>query len=145
GAVVKFADATAIVVERDGDLEAPASQSEHITLTSLEDDARGGDTNLDGQGSAPVAGVWNGIPVQGSGRVNLTNFVDIRYVCAGACKPDGAVAINELLTSVNLALGNTGASCTAGDANQDGQVTVNELVAAVNHALNGCSPSATGR
>ena len=52
------------------------------------------------------------------------------------------MTVNELLTMVNVALGNLPTSnCLAGDANHDGDITVNEILAGVNNALNGC-PSA---
>ena len=49
------------------------------------------------------------------------------------------VTVNEILTMVNVALGNTAiASCDSGDGNHDGQITVDELLAAINNALHGC-------
>ncbi|MFQ5665091.1 MAG: hypothetical protein ACE5I7_01540 [Candidatus Binatia bacterium] len=66
-----------------------------------------------------------------------------RAVCVGDCNGDGQVTVNELITMVNIALGNADVStCTAGDANGDGGITVNEIVTAVNNALNGCPPEA---
>ncbi|HSQ01559.1 MAG TPA: hypothetical protein VL049_30415 [Candidatus Dormibacteraeota bacterium] len=59
--------------------------------------------------------------------------------CAGDCNGDGSVAVNELITGVNIALGNsTVANCRSFDRNGDGSVSINELIAAVNAALNGC-------
>ena len=59
--------------------------------------------------------------------------------CAGDCKGDGAVTIDELITLVNIALDAANVSaCAAGDANGDGAITINEVVIAVNAALNGC-------
>jgi hypothetical protein len=59
--------------------------------------------------------------------------------CLGDCDSGGAVAVNELVQMVNIALGNADIStCLAGDANSDGEITVNEIVAGVNNALNGC-------
>ena len=59
--------------------------------------------------------------------------------CAGDCNGDGSVAINELITGVNIALGSTTvASCPSFDRNGDGEVAINELIAAVNAALAGC-------
>jgi hypothetical protein len=59
--------------------------------------------------------------------------------CAGDCNGDGSVAVNELITGVNIALGNTTvASCPSFDRNGDGSVSINELIAAVNAALAGC-------
>jgi len=70
-----------------------------------------------------------------------------RAQCAGDCNGDGQVAINELITGVNIALGSAAVSaCPAVDANGDGQVAINELIGAVNNALSGCpsgSPTAT--
>jgi len=60
--------------------------------------------------------------------------------CVGDCSGDGTVAINELISGVNIALGNNELStCPAFDANQDGMVGINELIQAVNNALNGCT------
>jgi hypothetical protein len=59
--------------------------------------------------------------------------------CTGDCNTDGQVTIDELLTAVNIALGNIPAStCEAGDANRDSEITVDEILTAVNNALNGC-------
>jgi hypothetical protein len=68
---------------------------------------------------------------------------DLRTVlhnsCVGDCAGDGAVTVDELLTGVNIALGNVPLeTCTAFDSNRDKQVTIDELLAAVNRALNGC-------
>jgi hypothetical protein len=49
------------------------------------------------------------------------------------------VTVDEILTMVNIALGNTAVTtCEAGDANHDGHITVDEILTAVNSALNGC-------
>jgi hypothetical protein len=59
--------------------------------------------------------------------------------CVGDCNGDMVVTVDELLTMVNIALGNANVSaCTAGDANGNGQITVDEILTAVNNALNGC-------
>jgi hypothetical protein len=59
--------------------------------------------------------------------------------CLGDCTGGNDVTVNELLTMVNIALGNAQiAACTAGDANGDGEITINELLVAVSNALNGC-------
>jgi len=60
--------------------------------------------------------------------------------CVGDCNGDGTVAINELITGVNIALGNAQASsCPSFDTNSDGSVAVNELISGVNALLNGCA------
>jgi hypothetical protein len=59
--------------------------------------------------------------------------------CTGNCSADAGVTVDEILTMVNIALGNASLlSCEAADANHDGQVTVDEILTAVNNALNGC-------
>jgi hypothetical protein len=59
--------------------------------------------------------------------------------CEGDCSSDRHVTVDEILTMVNIALGNTPLlNCEAGDANHDGQITVDEILTAVNNALNGC-------
>ena len=60
--------------------------------------------------------------------------------CVGDCNDDGTVAINELISGVNIALGNSAIStCSSFDANSDGSVAINELISGVNGALNGCA------
>jgi hypothetical protein len=61
--------------------------------------------------------------------------------CVGDCGGDGTVTVDELLTMVNIALGNMDvSSCSAGDDNDDGQITVDEILNAVNNALQGGLP-----
>ena len=60
-------------------------------------------------------------------------------LCAGDCNGHGQVTVDELLTMVNIALGNANVStCVPGDANKERQITIDEILAAVNNALNGC-------
>lgn len=59
--------------------------------------------------------------------------------CVGDCNGDGRVAVNELITGVNIALGLAPVDqCPSFDANMSSTVSVNELIIAVNNALNGC-------
>lgn len=59
--------------------------------------------------------------------------------CAGDCRDEGQVTVDEILTLVEIALGDVPISaCENGDANHDGDITVDEILAAVNHALSGC-------
>jgi hypothetical protein len=59
--------------------------------------------------------------------------------CPGDCDGNGSVTVDEILTLVNLALGNADVGpCNAGDANHDGHITIDEILTAVNNALNGC-------
>jgi hypothetical protein len=59
--------------------------------------------------------------------------------CAGDCNGNGAVAVNELITGVNIVLGRAQLSaCPSMDVNENGTVTINELIAAVAASLGGC-------
>ncbi|MGH7790505.1 MAG: hypothetical protein ACRERC_26830 [Candidatus Binatia bacterium] len=62
-------------------------------------------------------------------------------ICVGDCNGNRAVAINELIFAVGVALGNnTIDQCLSVDANRNGIVAINELVQAVSNALSGCAP-----
>jgi len=59
--------------------------------------------------------------------------------CVGDCFALDEVTVDDLLTMVNIALGNVDLSaCTAGDANHDGQITIDEVLGAANNVQNGC-------
>jgi hypothetical protein len=63
----------------------------------------------------------------------------VPLVCVGDCNGSYTVTVDEILTMVNIALGNARlGDCLAGDVNGDGIVTVDEILSAVNNALNGC-------
>jgi hypothetical protein len=89
-------------------------------------------------------GYCGGVPVVGGGPTPTpTGPVPTPTVgppvCVGDCNDDGDVTVDEILTMVNIALGNALVDdCPAADANGDGQVTVDEILTAVNYALNGC-------
>ncbi len=60
-------------------------------------------------------------------------------LCPGDCDGGGSVTVSELISAVNLALGDLGGlSCAAVDTDSDGRVSIAELVQAVARALNGC-------
>lgn len=70
--------------------------------------------------------------------------------CAGDCRGDGEVTVDELILGVNIALGSAQiGQCGSFDTNGDGDVTINELISAVNNALGSCqateaTPTPTG-
>jgi hypothetical protein len=61
--------------------------------------------------------------------------------CVGDCNDNGVVAVNELVTGVNIVLDRADvAECEDFDINGSNTITVNELVSGVNALLRGCSP-----
>lgn len=59
--------------------------------------------------------------------------------CRGDCSRDGRVDVADLVSLINIALGNDAVSgCAVGDLDGDGRITVDEIVAAVDDALSGC-------
>ena len=60
-------------------------------------------------------------------------------VCAGDYTADGEVTVNDVITMVDIALGNQAiASCEPGDRDGNGDITIDEILQAVNKALGGC-------
>lgn len=101
-----------------------------------------GDTQAVDQTCVPVAGTPPCTAANARSQVTVDDgqlTVLAGSACTGDCDASADVTVDEIITLVNIALGNqTLTNCTAGDANTDGQVTVDEIVAAVNNALNGC-------
>ncbi len=94
--------------------------------------------------SNPAPGTWKVVVTRagGEGRYQLTatTFSTPASPCVGDCGSDGQVTVDEILTLVNIALGNAEMSdCESSDDNDDSQITVDEILMAVNNALNGCS------
>ena len=58
--------------------------------------------------------------------------------CTGDCNGNNQVTTADLVTMVNIALGNTAADCDSGDVDGNGEITIDEIVAAVHGALQGC-------
>lgn len=70
-----------------GSLKLNGTSDERITLTSISDDSKGGDTNNDGNGSAPAKGNWYhdyfGITFNNTTAGNEVKFTDIAYTHHG--------------------------------------------------------------
>jgi len=59
--------------------------------------------------------------------------------CTCDCSGDRQVTVDELMTLINIALGNASVfDCQVGDVSEDGQITIDEILTGVNTALNGC-------
>jgi hypothetical protein len=84
----------------------------------------------------PAQGVWVAVATIALAAGAVT-AQDLR----GDCDGDGIVTVDELVTGVNIALGNQPLSaCPVFDGNGDGAVTVDELIEAVNITLSGAPP-----
>lgn len=60
-------------------------------------------------------------------------------ICVGDCDARLSVTVDELLTMVNIALGNLPLSdCRAGNRNDDHAITIDEILVAVRNAVAGC-------
>lgn len=59
--------------------------------------------------------------------------------CVGDCDGSGAVTVSDIITGVNIVLGNQPvSSCPSFDADGGGTVTIGEIIQGVNNLLNGC-------
>jgi len=66
--------------------------------------------------------------------------------CAADCDANGAVAIDELVRAVRIALGEAFfVACPAADPNHDLEVAIDELVSGVRGALDGCAAEQQSR
>ena len=61
--------------------------------------------------------------------------------CVGDCNGNGVVTVDEILTMVNIALGNADATACPNGIPSGAQVDVALILTAVNNALNGCGGS----
>jgi Matrixin len=99
------------------------------------------ESNLDRLQSDDIAGALFLYPNTGATGTPTVTPTFTPKPCVGDCNSDRHVTVDEILTMVNIALGNTAVTaCEAGDANHDGQITVDEILTAVNNALSGCVP-----
>ncbi|MFI5398904.1 MAG: hypothetical protein ACHQ9S_25520 [Candidatus Binatia bacterium] len=93
-----------------------------------------GDNSLNSLGLPCVNNQSVTVPSQNQ-TVNFT----VLEPCIGDCNGDGHVTVDEILTMVNIALGNAQPSACPDGIPSGGQVNVALILQAVNNALNGCS------
>jgi hypothetical protein len=95
--------------------------------------------------SAPVNGIdQRGYVRPGEGSTNCSigayeYAAPEPLVCNGDCNGDGEITVDEVITGVNIALGNVSVcSCMPCDTDANGAISIAELIKAVNFALTGC-------
>ncbi|MFZ1629148.1 MAG: right-handed parallel beta-helix repeat-containing protein, partial [Anaerolineae bacterium] len=95
GITAKFGDD--VFIDVFGALKAQGAPGQEIVLTSLKDDSVGGDTNGDGESSAPGAGDWTMIRFQPTSNDANSLIAHCRIRYAGDHRGDryGAVHISE--------------------------------------------------
>lgn len=64
-------------------------------------------------------------------------------LCVGDCNDDQSVTVNELITMVDIALGNAQSSACPHGVPSSSQVDIALILTAVNNALSGCGSSST--
>ncbi len=77
GAVIKGRDAAARLTVL-GHLRTLGNAQARVALTSIADDARGGDTNADSTARVPAPGDWDGLVVNSTGSMQFA-FTDVLY------------------------------------------------------------------
>ena len=110
GSVVKFDPNVSLTVSGGATLNAQGTRSSPIVFTSIKDDDYGGDTNGDGDATAPNPGDWVKICVNG-GTANF-NYAKILYSSKNATTG----AINMTSSGGNVVFANGEIAHTAYDA-----------------------------
>jgi hypothetical protein len=79
------------------------------------------------------------LEVHHAGERRSEDRIVLQPPCPGDCNRGGEVSIDELITSVNIAIASTPVDgCAVADGNADGLIAINELIAAVSASLDGC-------
>jgi len=105
------------------------------------DDAGCGDSACIASGTACTTGAFAAQPcVDNSDCPSaVCSGPSVAPACSGDCNRSNTVTVDEVILTVNIALGNRPLSeCAAADASADNQVTVDEILQGVNMALTGC-------
>src|SRR5262245_48299936 len=91
-------------------------------------------------------------PIRGTGWIIATVAIGLFTLppsafgmCAGDCNEDGAVSIDDLVKTVNVALSAMPMSaCMSADPDSDSKVQIDEVVHAVQNSIRGCECASGG-
>lgn len=105
GVVIKQTNSSVINIY-EGAIVAEGTSTEKIIFTSIKDDSRGGDTNIDGNGSSPEAGNWRGFYFWESTKHSSLKYCEIRYggTADYGYKPGTIISENNDLTVDNCVI-----------------------------------------
>jgi hypothetical protein len=108
GVVVKFADANSYIFVQGGTLKAEGTATDKIYLTSIKDDTVGGDTNADGNATAPSAGDWRGIYMEGGDPTYVSSLSNVVVRYAGAASYPGIYTIDQNVSIADSVIDDNG-------------------------------------
>lgn len=78
-------------------------------------------------------------PSQGVDYLSGISTPTVKPACTGDCNNDGQVRIQEVILSINLAMGKQPTECCPNaDGNRDGRVTISEVQQVIRNATKGC-------
>lgn len=75
GTVIKMRNSSTFIVRSGGELIAESEEGSNIYFTSITDDNVGGDSNNDGQATAPTDRIWNGLSIFAGASVKFKRAV----------------------------------------------------------------------
>lgn len=96
GTTVKFEDGGQLATDAGGTIVADGTAARRIAFTSIKDDARGADTNGDGDSTSPSRGDWWGISLRGG---NGSVFRNCDFTYSGGSLDGGGGSALDLGTT----------------------------------------------
>jgi hypothetical protein len=130
-----------------GDVNVDASSGRQLRTTCGEDTLAVLVFRASVATTAPAGGrtIWLSTGAENAAFTGALRVSAAKPGCSGDCDGSQGVSIDELVRSVNIALGVSAIDvCQNVDGDGNGRVSVDELIQAVNAALAGCAAGAAG-